>query len=107
MFLSGDEHRGCVATAQLTELNGTPITTVHSIHTAAMYAPYPFANGIDEDIVKQETFEFDYMAKRYRCIVGAARPAPRDGATFLRVWQDGSDWKLDCEYAGAVQTLVL
>ncbi|MGE6784271.1 alpha/beta fold hydrolase [Ensifer adhaerens] len=107
VFLSGDEHRGCVATAQLTELDHTPITTVHSIHTAAMYAPYPFANGIDEDIVEQEAFEFDYMAKRYRCIVEATRPAPRDGATFLRVRQDAGDWKLDCEYAGAVQTLVL
>ncbi|NUS71127.1 MAG: alpha/beta fold hydrolase, partial [Ensifer adhaerens] len=107
VLLSGDEHRGCIATALLTEMDGTPITTVHSIHTAAMYAPYPFANGIDEDIVEQETFEFDYKAKRYRCIVDATRPAPGDGATFLHVRQDGADWKLDCEYAGTVQTLTL
>jgi phosphodiesterase/alkaline phosphatase D-like protein len=107
VLLSGDEHRGCIATALLTEMDGTPITTVHSIHTAAMYAPYPFANGIDEDIVEQETFEFDYKAKRYHCIVDATRPAPGDGATFLHVRQDGADWKLDCEYAGTVQTLTL
>lgn len=107
VLLSGDEHLGCIATALLTEMDGTPITTVHSIHTAAMYAPYPFANGIDEDIVEQETFEFDYKAKRYHCIVDATRPAPGDGATFLHVRQDGADWKLDCEYAGTVQTLTL
>ncbi|MBD9498092.1 alkaline phosphatase D family protein [Ensifer sp. ENS01] len=107
VLLSGDEHRGCIATALLTEMDGTPITTVHSIHTAAMYAPYPFANGIDQDIVEQETFEFDYKAKRYHCIVDATRPAPGDGATFLHVRQDGADWKLDCEYAGTVQTLTL
>jgi len=26
---------------------------------------------------------------------------------LLHVRQDGADWKLDCEYAGAVQTLTL
>lgn len=81
MFLSGDEHRGCIATAQLTELDGTPVTTVHSIHTAAMYAPYPFANSIDEEVAEHDTFEFTYNAKQYRCIVDAIRPAPGDGET--------------------------
>ncbi|PST23850.1 hypothetical protein C7U60_10130, partial [Mesorhizobium plurifarium] len=107
VFLSGDEHRGCIATARLTDTNDTLLTTIHSVHTAAMYAPYPFANGIDEDIVEKEDFEFEYGSKRYRCVVNATRPPPGDGATFLRVRREGTDWKLDCDFAGTVHTLVL
>ncbi|MDX0605527.1 hypothetical protein GOD78_30880 [Sinorhizobium medicae] len=108
VFLSGDEHRGCIASAQLiSKDDGNLITTVHSIHTAAMYAPYPFANSIDEDIVERESFEFEYSAVDYGCTVTATRPPPADGATFIFVRQDEGDWKLDCEFAGAVQTIVI
>lgn len=108
VFLSGDEHRGCIATAELRRpADNRLITTVHSIHTAAMYAPYPFANGIDEDIVKHETFDVVTRSGGYRCVVSAKRPAPGDGATFLSVRKDGNDWKLDCEFAGTIETLVL
>ncbi|MGO7956467.1 alkaline phosphatase D family protein [Rhizobium leguminosarum] len=108
VFLSGDEHRGCIATAQLASKDdGNLITTVHSIHTAAMYAPYPFANSIDEDIMERECFEFEYSAVAYGCTVTATRPPPGDGATFIFVRQDEGHWKLDYEFAGTVQTIVI
>ncbi|MBY3139022.1 alkaline phosphatase D family protein [Rhizobium laguerreae] len=108
VFLSGDEHRGCIASAQLiSKDDGNLITTVHSIHTAAMYAPYPFANSIDEDIMERECFGFEYSAVDYECNVTATRPPPGDGATFIFVRQDKGLWKLDCEFAGTVQTIVV
>ena len=55
VFLSGDEHRGCIASIELRNSIGTVLARVHSIHTAAMYAPFPFANSLDEDIVPSES----------------------------------------------------
>lgn len=105
VFLSGDEHRACVATADLGSEDGS-VTRLHSIHTAAMFAPYPFANGIDEEIVDNETIEIHFGGRNCRCVVNATRPAPGDGATFLRVRPVGPGWELDCEFGdGAVQTL--
>ncbi|OCP35236.1 alkaline phosphatase D family protein [Ensifer sp. LC163] len=108
VFLSGDEHRACVATVDLCNEDGSLITRLHSIHTAAMFAPYPFANGIDEEIVDSETIAIPDGARTYRCVVNATRPAPGDGATFLRVRSVGTGWELDCEFGdGAVQTLTI
>jgi len=108
VFLSGDEHRGCIAAARLFDEAGRLLTTVHSIHTAAMYAPYPFANGIDEEIVASETIAFTHDGRDYRCVVEATRPPEGDGATFFRVYQDGADWQLDCEFAdGVTRTVTL
>jgi hypothetical protein len=108
VFLSGDEHRACVATAQLTDGAGNTITRFHSVHTSAMYSPFPFANSLDEQFVDSETIDFAHEGQNYACIVNVSRPAPRDGATFFFVRQSGSDWLLDCEFAdGSKQTLTL
>jgi cholesterol oxidase len=109
VFLSGDEHRGCVAKIELRDKNGTLLTRVHSIHTTAAYAPFPFASSLAEDFVANETFTFRDGATTYQCAVEAALPPPRDGATLLRPWlATGNVWRLDYEYAdGGVQTLTL
>ena len=109
MFLSGDEHRGCVATVDLCDAAGNPITRVHSLHTAAVYSPYPFANSLDEDFVASETIVIaDPNYGNYQCVVNTTRPPAGDGVTFLRVRQVGTAWKLDYEFAdGTVQTLTL
>jgi cholesterol oxidase len=92
VFLSGDEHRDCVAAAELRETSGALITRVHSIHAAAVYAPYPFANSLDEDIVASETIHIAGPGGSYHydCVVSATRPAAGDGVTFLSVRHDGT-----------------
>ena len=108
VFLSGDEHRGCVATVDLLDMTNTLITRIHSLHTAGAYSPFPFANSLDEDVVPDETIDIVSSYGNYRCRVCATRPPPGDGATFLSVRKDGAAWKLDYEFAdGMVQTLVL
>ncbi|WP_244491175.1 alkaline phosphatase D family protein [Paramesorhizobium deserti] len=108
VFLSGDEHRGCIATIDLLDAANTPVTRIHSIHTAGMYAPYPFANSIDEEIVDSETIDIATASGSFKCVVNATRPPPGDGATFFFVRKVGADWKLDCEFAdGWSRTLTL
>jgi phosphodiesterase/alkaline phosphatase D-like protein len=109
VFLSGDEHRGWVAAADLFDAAGNPITRVHSIHSAAIYAPFPFANSIDEDLVEDETIDIVHEGYgNYRCVVKAMPPPPGDGMTFLFVRQVAGTWQLDYEFAdGMVRTLSL
>ena len=108
VFLSGDEHRGSVAKADLLDSDGNKITRIHSIYTAAMYAPLPFANALDEDIVKCERIVIDDPLGRYTCVVEATRPPPGDGATVVFIHKCGQDWLLDYEFAdGKVTTLTL
>jgi phosphodiesterase/alkaline phosphatase D-like protein len=97
VFLSGDEHRSCIAQAELFDLDGKKLTTVHSVHTAAMYAPYPFANALGADFLLSETID---IAGRFRCVVTANLPSTGEGATYLTVRKQGSDWWLNCEFAG-------
>jgi hypothetical protein len=109
VFLSGDEHRGCVAKIQLRDKDDKLITRLHSIHTTAAYAPFPFANSLEDDFVKSETTPFVHDTVTYSFVVNANLPAARDGATLLRPWRDADNkWWLDYEYVdGGVQTLEL
>jgi cholesterol oxidase len=50
VFLSGDEHLCCVASATLTKLGRAP-RTIASVHASGLYAPFPFANSKKEDFV--------------------------------------------------------
>jgi hypothetical protein len=108
VFLSGDEHRACVAKAELYDESGTLVTRVHSIHTAAAYAPYPFANGLDEDTIDNETIDIVDDAGSFQCVVSAMRPPLGDGTTFLSLRYDKGVWQLDYEFAdGVLRTLTI
>jgi cholesterol oxidase len=101
VFLSGDEHLPCYAEIDVTSpINGGTVR-MHSIHTAATHAPFPFANGRAEDFVEDDDFLFKFNnSADYRCVVRAEFPVGPDGFTFLKPWHDGAGWKLDCEFAG-------
>ncbi|RPI63376.1 MAG: hypothetical protein EHM50_02415 [Lysobacterales bacterium] len=102
VFLSGDEHRGCVTVIELRDKTNNLLARVHSIHTTAAYAPFPFANSLADDFMKQETISFTHNGTSYTCVVDATLPPARDGATLLRPWRDGSAWKLDYEFTGGI-----
>ncbi|WP_371811959.1 alkaline phosphatase D family protein [Ruegeria sp. R13_0] len=106
VFLSGDEHRGCIAKADLNDDQGSLITRVHSIHTSAMWSPFPFANAIDEDFVDCETIAVRQGGIDYFCKVAATRPSAGDGPTYLAVRKDGIGWKLSCRYSDGVTSTV-
>jgi hypothetical protein len=102
VFLSGDEHRGCVAEITLLDTANNLVARAHSVHAAALYAPFPFANSLDEDVMLNDTFSIADALGHFECVVTASRPTPpADGATFLTVYDDGKGWKLDIQFPGA------
>jgi hypothetical protein len=49
VFLSGDEHLSCHATATISNRGMT--AKIVSIHASGLYAPFPFANAKQEDFI--------------------------------------------------------
>lgn len=92
VFLSGDEHHSCVATATLraTGVSGDASpghsTVIHSIHSSALYAPFAFANGCPADLAEHEEFSVSWRdtgdSREYRCNV-ATKFFPGDGFAVL------------------------
>ncbi|MGH8692871.1 MAG: alkaline phosphatase D family protein, partial [Burkholderiales bacterium] len=96
VFLSGDEHVGIVACAELRATYGAdqdPIR-VHSIHTSALYAPYPFANAAPPDLVPEEEFDFGAGTDSYRCAVKDTKFFPGSSFTLLDFKHNGAGWQL-------------
>lgn len=100
IFLSGDEHLSCVARATVSSLQTGRSVAVHSIHSSALHAPFPFANSIPEDLVAEETFPFAPAGTGdgYRCAVSVERFIPGDGFAVLRVYREHGEWRLACEF---------
>jgi len=77
VFLSGDEHHSLYAEVRL----GNKALKVVSVHSSALYAPFPFANGDPRQLRLNEKFVLDGLAIEVQS-VGA--PAG-DGFTVLEV----------------------
>ena len=104
VLLSGDEHLSCHARITLRDTQGHQVM-VHSVHSSALYAPYPFANGVAALLADAETFQFDAPAVapdvRFSCQVHTVFAPPGDGFTTLKVTQDNGGWWLRLRYHGA------
>ena len=88
VFLSGDEHLSLVARVTLRADGGEPVV-VHSVHSSALYAPFPFANSIDDDLLASESFRAGGCAVQVRTRFAAAG----DGFAILRVFEDEGRWR--------------
>lgn len=73
VFLSGDEHIPCVAEITLRACDSKiPSVKLWSVHAGALYAPYPFANAVQEDFAETDVFDFVSPAGRsWTCSVQA------------------------------------
>ncbi|WP_431264783.1 alkaline phosphatase D family protein [Roseateles chitinivorans] len=88
VFLSGDEHRSGWVSAEISAVDGEDSAPVriHSVHSSALYAPWPFAVTAVEELAAPDVFEFDGPdGQRLRCVVGAWADHPGDGFAVLRV----------------------
>jgi cholesterol oxidase len=109
VFLSGDEHISNHVTARVTDLHTGRQCTFHSVHSSALYAPYPFANAVKEDFARSETFRFpdppDPAAGRYCCEVRTVFAPEGDGFALLTALppsiSDGTDWQLKVNFHDA------
>lgn len=59
ILLSGDEHLASVSVVDLASTGPYKPTRVHVIHTAGLYAPFPFANARQTDFLQRDAFCFD------------------------------------------------
>lgn len=94
VFLSGDEHR-CLFTRAWSEGDG-PTLHVHSVHSSALYAPYPFANSRQEDFaLSGDSITTDGKMKWY--VKAEVMPAG-DGFCVIDVARDDEGWRVDLQF---------
>ncbi len=83
VFLSGDEHLSCLASATLsiegTESGKAPVKIV-SLHASGLYSPFPFANSRQEDFVRGSDH---FMAGKASCRAEVRFNPP--GSAFARI----------------------
>jgi hypothetical protein len=100
VFLSGDEHLSNLVIAQVRCKETGKKCTLHSIHSSALYAPYPFANGVPDDFKAEDSFTFPKLgrqANRYCCEV-STRFFPGDGFALLTAQRGETGWELDVKF---------
>ncbi len=101
VFLSGDEHHAYVAEAQVTRAGKPPLHLV-SVHSSALYAPFPFANGQPGDLRGAETFVLPGKNGDITVTVKTWEPAkPGDGVCILQLETACSPPQLRVEFIGA------
>jgi phosphodiesterase/alkaline phosphatase D-like protein len=98
VFLSGDAHVSNFARIEISKVGAPGVVVAHSIHSSALYAPYPFANGIEEDFAGNEVFEFVHADAAYRCSVETWHPSRGDGFAVLSVAAEDSGWRVNVRF---------
>ncbi|MES2019588.1 MAG: alkaline phosphatase D family protein [Pseudomonadota bacterium] len=98
VFLSGDEHISCVATLLVAPPGGAPAVAIRSIHSSALYAPYPFANSVPEDLADSgDAFSFAdpaaVFAGQFGCSV-TVEYAGGDGFALVTAALHEGRWRL-------------
>lgn len=90
IFLSGDEHVSFATRADITDKASGNVTRIYSIHSSALYSPFPFANTIHDSLFCDEDFSFG----KYRCELVPLDTVPGDGFALLRVWRGNGQWRM-------------
>ncbi|MCY0912311.1 alkaline phosphatase D family protein [Massilia antarctica] len=103
VFLSGDEHLSCTATLLVQPPGAGPAVAIRSIHSSALYAPYPFANSIAEDLADSgDAFDFADPAGafpgRFDCTVEEVVYAKGDGFALVTAEQRDGRWDIVCTF---------
>ncbi len=103
VFLSGDEHLSSLA--RITLHDGEPgrlPLTVYSIHSSALYAPFPFANSQPQDFASSDRFEFEVPgaggARTLACTVEVLDWIPGDGHALIRPVETKEGWRIDVNF---------
>ncbi|NPC56320.1 alpha/beta fold hydrolase [Caenimonas soli] len=99
VFLSGNEHVSSVSRIEISKLDGSrKVAVAHSVHSSALYAPYPFANATAEDFAGNDEFTFSHGGARYRCSVTTWFPSPGDGFAVLSVSPAKPGWLVSVRF---------
>ncbi len=96
VFLSGDEHVSFIARGTLRGGASGEEVVVHSIHSSALYSPFPFANSVTDSLAFKDTFQLG--ASPYSCEVSMACRAPGDGFALLEARLGNGQAQLRCRF---------
>ncbi|MEM9254330.1 MAG: alpha/beta fold hydrolase [Pseudomonadota bacterium] len=97
VMLSGDEHMSCAASVCLQSDN--VCRHFWSVHCSALYAPYPFANSDESDLMADEAFTFSGAAgNSVACHVSTEFAPPGDGFGFLEVVREQGRWRISVSF---------
>lgn len=112
LLVSGDEHLASFTRLTVTDTHTQRSVTAHVVHTAALYAPYPFANAQPRDFCPQDTFTFTTgsgpSTRTYRCTTQSWFAAPGDGCVQLMlppVVNAAQPMRVHFALCGAIQAL--
>lgn len=103
VFLSGDAHLSFVARATVSDSTGRSVV-LHSVHSSALYAPYPFANAVEADFEVPDAWCFPdpcdaSVTYRVEVDVAANAWAPGDGFACLTVTpHTPSGWQVKVQF---------
>ena len=101
VFLSGDEHHAYVSEATVTRAGDEPLHLV-SVHSSALYAPFPFANGRPGDLRGAESFVLPGKNGDITVTLRTWEPdQPGDGVAILQLDMAYSPPQLRVEFIGA------
>jgi len=85
VFLSGDEHHALFSTIRVWRRGQSQAAVqIVSVHSSALYAPFPFANGQPENLSTEKDFDLGPL----RVEVRTTHAAPGDGYVRIRVDQN-------------------
>jgi hypothetical protein len=105
VFLSGDEHIGCVATITVKNHTTNTEKTMYSIHSPGLYTPYTFANSAVADWLPETSRQFTVGGSTFDYSV-TYTPFEGEGFVYVTVEKIGADWHLSCQFAdGPVQSV--
>lgn len=100
VFLSGDEHLSNLAHIEIRKDGSSKVVVAHSMHSSALYAPYPFANAVEEDFAATETFRFTVGRAGYSCRVTTEFPGIGDGFAVFTLSGTSSPWTAQVSFHG-------
>ncbi|MYM64557.1 alpha/beta fold hydrolase [Pseudomaricurvus sp. HS19] len=98
VFLSGDEHLSSVARAELHSPHLQRPIRLYSIHSSALYAPFPHRNARTEDFIPRETFNVAGELSELACTL-ETRFFPGDGFALVSAYRQENHWALECEFS--------
>ena len=107
VFLSGDEHVGCIATITVRYVEGGIgiEKTMHSIHSPGLFTPYNFANSGVADWTPDTDRQINVGGDDFEYTV-TYTPFPGEGFAYINVEVEAGDWHLTCQFAdGPVLTV--
>lgn len=102
VFLSGDEHLGCLARISLSLAGGGAPVSVFSIHAPPLHAPFPFANSRPDDFAAHEVFTLGTEQGSLLTVTVAASFADvGDGFVTLSLDAAQGQYRMGCDFDGS------